>query len=60
MAFSGPTPTAPCLSCAEFLELNAVLQVRPHESGAQGDNPLPCPASHPSFDAAHGIDGFLG
>ena len=41
-------------------ELDAVLQVGSHESGGEGQNPLPRPASHASFDAAQDTVGFLG
>ena len=32
--------------------LDAVLQMGPHKSGAEGDNHLPLPAGHPFFNAA--------
>ena len=32
--------------------LDAVLQMEPHKGRAEGDNHLPLPAGHPSFDAA--------
>ncbi|KAK4818827.1 hypothetical protein QYF61_019864 [Mycteria americana] len=41
-------------------ELKAVLQVGSHESGAEGENHLPRPADHASFDAAQDTVGFLG
>ncbi|KAK4817094.1 hypothetical protein QYF61_027925 [Mycteria americana] len=41
-------------------ELDAVLQVGSHQSRAEGQNPLPRPAGHPSFDAAWDTAGFLG
>jgi len=31
-----------------------------HESRAEGQNPLPCPAGHADFDAAQDTVGFLG
>jgi len=41
-------------------ELDAGLQVGSHESGAEGQNPLPQPAGYPSLDAAQDVIGFLG
>ncbi|KAK4805791.1 hypothetical protein QYF61_000397, partial [Mycteria americana] len=41
-------------------ELNAVLQVRSHKSGVEGENHLPRPAGDASFDAAQDTVGFLG
>ncbi|KAK4811312.1 LOW QUALITY PROTEIN: hypothetical protein QYF61_024448 [Mycteria americana] len=41
-------------------ELDAVLQVRSHQSGVEGQNPLPRPAGHASFDAAQDTVGLLG
>ncbi|KAK4823520.1 hypothetical protein QYF61_003029 [Mycteria americana] len=41
-------------------ELDAVLQVGPHESGVEGQNHLPQPVGHASSDAAQDIVGFLG
>jgi len=41
-------------------ELDAGLQVRSHQSGAEGQNHLPCPAGHASLDAAQDTVGFLG
>ena len=41
-------------------ELDAVLQGGSHESGIEGENPLPRPAGHASFDAAQDTVGFLG
>ncbi|KAK4825745.1 LOW QUALITY PROTEIN: hypothetical protein QYF61_002184 [Mycteria americana] len=40
-------------------ELDAVLQVGSHQSRAEGQNPLPRPAGHASFDAAQDAVGFL-
>uniref|UniRef100_U3ID95 UDP-N-acetylglucosamine pyrophosphorylase 1 like 1 n=1 Tax=Anas platyrhynchos platyrhynchos TaxID=8840 RepID=U3ID95_ANAPP len=40
--------------------LNTVLQVESHESRVEGENPLPHPAGHASFDAAQDAVGFLG
>ncbi|KAK4805635.1 hypothetical protein QYF61_009861 [Mycteria americana] len=45
------------------LELDTVLQVGSHQSRAEGQNQLPHPAGHASFDAAHqkkDTVGFLG
>jgi len=41
-------------------ELDAGLQVGSHQSGAEGQNPLPQPAGHASLDAAQDTVGFLG
>ncbi|KAK4815374.1 hypothetical protein QYF61_001362 [Mycteria americana] len=41
-------------------ELDAVLQVRSHQTRVEGQNPLPRPAGHASFDAAQDTVGFLG
>ncbi|KAK4831745.1 hypothetical protein QYF61_018943 [Mycteria americana] len=41
-------------------ELNTVLQVGSHESGAEGQNHVPRPAGHTSFEAAQDTIGFLG
>ena len=41
-------------------ELDAVLQVGCQESGVEGQDPLPQPAGHASFDAAQDTVGFLG
>ncbi|KAK4823100.1 hypothetical protein QYF61_025838 [Mycteria americana] len=41
-------------------ELDAVLQVGSHHSRAEGQNHLPQPAGHTSFDAAQDTVGFLG
>ena len=56
---SGPTPTAPCLSCTEGSRLNAILQVGSQQSRVEGQNHLPPPAGHASFDAAQDTVGFL-
>jgi len=40
--------------------LDAVLRVRPHQRRAEGQNHLPCPAGHSSFDTAQDKVGFLG
>ncbi|KAK4831204.1 hypothetical protein QYF61_016041 [Mycteria americana] len=39
---------------------DTVLQVRSHQSGVEGQNHLPQPAGHASFDAAQGTVGLLG
>ena len=39
--------------------LDAVLQVRSHQCRAEGQDHLPCPAGHTSFDAAQVTIGFL-
>ncbi|KAK4816374.1 hypothetical protein QYF61_016278 [Mycteria americana] len=41
-------------------ELDAVLQVGSHQSRGEGQNHLPRPAGHASFDAAQDTVGFLG
>ncbi|KAK4827937.1 hypothetical protein QYF61_022552 [Mycteria americana] len=41
-------------------ELDAVLQVGSHQSRVEGQNRLPRPAGHASFDAAQDMVGFLG
>jgi len=40
-------------------ELGAGLQVRSHQSRAEGQNPLPQPAGHTAFDAAQDAAGLL-
>ena len=41
-------------------ELDAVLPVRSHQSGAEGQNHFPQPAGHTAFDAARDTVGLLG
>ncbi|KAK4816062.1 hypothetical protein QYF61_011070 [Mycteria americana] len=41
-------------------ELDAVLQVGSHQSGGEGQNHLPGPAGHASFDAPQDAIDFLG
>ncbi|KAK4817241.1 hypothetical protein QYF61_005263 [Mycteria americana] len=41
-------------------ELDAVLWVGSHESGVEGQDHLPRPAGHASFDASQDTVGFLG
>ncbi|PKU43516.1 hypothetical protein llap_6172 [Limosa lapponica baueri] len=43
-------------------DLDAQLDAVSHQSGVKGQNQLPQPAGHASFDAAHSFDmvGFLG
>ena len=41
-------------------ELDAGLPVGSHQSGAEGQNPLPQPAGHIAGDAAQGTVGLLG
>lgn len=41
-------------------EVDAALQVGSHRSRGEGQNCLPQPAAHPSFDAAQETIGFLG
>jgi len=40
--------------------LNVALQVRFHQSKAEGQDHLPCPSGHCSVYAAQNMDGFLG
>jgi len=40
--------------------LDAVLQMVPHEGRIEGNDPLPLPAGHYTFDAAQEVVGFLG
>ena len=42
------------------LELDTVLQVGSYKSGVEGENHLPRPGGHTSFDAAQDVIGFLG
>lgn len=60
VASSGSAPRAPCYSCVWVTDLDAVLQVRPHESRAEGGNHLTHPAGHPSSDAAQDAAGLPG
>ncbi|KAK4824458.1 LOW QUALITY PROTEIN: hypothetical protein QYF61_015836 [Mycteria americana] len=57
---SGPAPAGPRPSCAEGPELDTALQVRSHQSRVEGQNHLPQPAGHASFDAAQDTVGLLG
>ena len=41
-------------------DLDTGLQKRPHNGRAEGDNPLPLPAGHPSSDAAQDAVGLRG
>ncbi|NWY31223.1 F120B protein, partial [Pheucticus melanocephalus] len=41
-------------------ELDTALQVECHQSRADRENPVPCPAGHAALDAAQGSAGFLG
>jgi len=41
-------------------ELDAGLPEGSHQSGAEGQNPLPHPAGHTAFDAAQDTVGHLG
>ena len=41
-------------------DLDAILQTGPHKERTKGDNPLPLPAGHHSFDAAQNTFGCLG
>ena len=40
--------------------LDTVLQVRPHQRRVEGQDHLPQPAGHASFEAVHDTVGFLG
>ncbi|KAK4810846.1 hypothetical protein QYF61_008818 [Mycteria americana] len=62
--FCGP-PLDPCQQVHVFPvlrtpELDAGLQVGSHQRGVEGQNHLPRPAGHASFDAAQDTVGFLG
>ena len=46
--------------CWGLQELDTVLQVGSHQSEVEGQNHLPRPAGHTSFDAAQDAIGFLG
>ncbi|PKU42021.1 hypothetical protein llap_7679 [Limosa lapponica baueri] len=41
-------------------ELDAVLQMESHQSGVEGENHLPQPAGHASFDTTQDAVGLLG
>ena len=41
-------------------DLDAVLQMEPHEGSVENDNHLPAPAGHPSSEAAQDSTGHLG
>ena len=56
--FPGHTPISLCLSYTPHLD--TVLQVRSHQHRAEGQDHLPHPASHTSFDAVQDTVGFLG
>jgi len=61
VASSGPAPTEfHIFLVLEATDLDAGLQMGPHESRAEGDNSLPSPCCHPSFNAAHNTVGLLG
>jgi len=55
VASSGPSPTAPCLSCAEDSRAGRRTLTR-----AEGQNHLPQPAGHAAFDADQDVVGLLG
>ena len=57
---SGPAPTAPHLSCAEDPQAGGSTAGGSHQSGAEGQSPLPRPAGHAAGDAAQGTGGSLG
>jgi len=40
--------------------LDVEYQMGPHKGRAEGDNHLPLPAAHPSFDAAQNTVGLPG
>ena len=44
----------------EAPELDVVVQMGSHQSGVEGQNPLPRPAGYAAFDAAQDTAGFLG
>ena len=47
-------------SVLRTLHTDAVLLVRSHQQRRKGQDHLPCPAGHASFDAAQDMVGFLG
>ncbi|KAK4815509.1 LOW QUALITY PROTEIN: hypothetical protein QYF61_003067, partial [Mycteria americana] len=55
-----PLQQLPVLLVLRAPELDAILQVRSHQSGVEGQNHLPRPAGHASFDAAQDMVGLLG
>ena len=60
VASSGPTPRGPGLSCAEGSRAGCRTPGGSYQSGAEWQNPLPCPAGHAAFDAAQDMVGLLG
>ena len=48
------------LSLLEALGMDTVLQMGPHRGVAEGANPLPLTAGHPSVHAIEDTAGFLG
>ncbi|XP_068273820.1 serine incorporator 2 isoform X2 [Nyctibius grandis] len=60
VAFSGLAPTAPCPSYVGAPRAGCSTAGGSHESGAEGQNPLPHPAGHAAGDAAQDTVGFLG
>lgn len=60
MSFSGQSLRGPYPSYIGSSQLNAVVQVEPHEGGVEKENHLPSYASHASFDVVQEIVGFLG
>lgn len=52
--------TAPHFLVLWASHLDIVLPMGAHESQAEGDNHLPCPAGHSYFDAAQDTAGLLG
>jgi len=46
------------LPVLEALDLDTVLQMRPHEGRLDGHNHLPISAGHPYFNAAQGTIGL--
>jgi len=62
--YPGGPPLDPLQKLQIFLvlwdpDLDAVLHMGPHKSRTEGNNPLPPPASHPSFDAVQDNVGLL-
>jgi len=60
VASSAPSPTGTCLPCAGGSRAGCRLEVKSHQSGTQGQNALPGPAGHTTFDAAQDTVGLLG
>jgi len=49
-----------CEDPVKIAHLDAVFQVKSHQHRVEGQDHLPQPAGHSSFDAAQDTVGFLG